>query len=121
MRDQIGYNKCIQAVDAEIGQEDAELLANLHQLLAEINAKYAACDAGCVSICQRISGGVRRTFCVEACQAACYLVFNDTKAFAYAGYNASLAALGIIQLDAYAHCWSLFPCAVPESSGDYPY
>jgi RHS repeat-associated protein len=120
LQDQMGYGQCIQAVDADIGQQEQQLDANYQKLVAQIAAAKAACNSGCASKCQALSPSLQ-PLCVFSCQKGCNFAFTDAQEFALAGYYSSLAALGIQQQAAYSHCWSLFPCAVPESGGGDPY
>ena len=120
-RDQAGYSDCIQAVDADIGQQEQQLDANYANLKAQIAAAKAGCLARCYAQCASAKNAFYRNSCIFACDVACGTAFADALAEAYVAYEAALAALGVQQQAAYAHCWSLFPCAVPESSGGDPY
>ena len=119
--DQRGYAECIQAVDAAVGQELAQLDANYQARLADIQSTKALCVSGCQNQCKRFTNGLYYNSCMYACSLGCGTAFKDAEAELYVGYEAAEAVIGIHQHAEYAHCWSLFPCAVPESSGGDPY
>jgi hypothetical protein len=46
--DQVGYGKCIQAVDADIGQQEKQLLVNYNNDVAIVDGLASLCNLACV-------------------------------------------------------------------------
>lgn len=104
-----------------MGQELDQLDANYAARRAEVQAANASCLSGCSGQSSRFSNQFYVNSCLYACNLACGTAFKDAQAELYLGYEASEAVIGIHQQIEHANCWSLFPCAVPESSGGDPY